>query len=92
MRQHLVGAAIAAFAAMAVPAAAADMAVKALPPPAPIFNWTGFYIGGEVGGLWGQADGTLIFPPVAHIQTETPPGSAAASSASSINGTNWCSA
>jgi outer membrane immunogenic protein len=31
-------------------ASAADMAVKAPPPPPPIFNWTGFYIGGFVGG------------------------------------------
>jgi outer membrane immunogenic protein len=33
-------------------ASAADMAVKALPPPpvvAPIYNWTGFYIGGNGG-------------------------------------------
>jgi outer membrane immunogenic protein len=38
-------------------ASAADMAVKA-PPPAPIAvaNWTGFYIGGEVGGRWTEAD------------------------------------
>ena len=32
---------------------AADMAVKAPPPPpAPIWTWTGFYIGGSVGGKW----------------------------------------
>jgi outer membrane immunogenic protein len=31
---------------------AADMAVKAMPPPAPIWNWTGFYIGGSIGGIW----------------------------------------
>jgi len=41
-------------------ASAADMAVKArpLPPPAPIFTWTGFYIGGFVGGAW--ADGNAV--------------------------------
>jgi outer membrane immunogenic protein len=33
-------------------ASAADMAVKAMPPPAPVWNWTGFYIGGSVGGKW----------------------------------------
>jgi outer membrane immunogenic protein len=40
---------------MAVPASAADMAVKAPPPPvvAPIYNWTGFYIGGN--GGWGES-------------------------------------
>ena len=32
---------------------AADMAVKAPPPPpVPVWNWTGFYIGGSVGGKW----------------------------------------
>jgi len=40
---------------MAAPASAADMAVKAAPPPyvAPIYNWTGFYIGGN--GGWGSS-------------------------------------
>ena len=38
---------------MAAPALAADMAVKAAPPPvvAPIYSWAGFYIGGN--GGWG---------------------------------------
>jgi outer membrane immunogenic protein len=31
---------------------AADMPVKAPPPVAPIYNWTGFYVGGNVGGAW----------------------------------------
>ena len=41
---------------MAAPASAADMAVKARPPApvlAPIYDWTGFYIGGN--GGWGQS-------------------------------------
>ena len=44
-----------ALVGMAVPASAADMAVKALPPPiiAPIFNWTGSYIGAN--GGWAKA-------------------------------------
>jgi outer membrane immunogenic protein len=34
-------------------ASAADMPVKAPPPPpAPVFSWTGFYIGGYAGGAW----------------------------------------
>ena len=42
-------------------ALAADMPVKArpLPPPVPVFSWTGFYIGGHVGGAWGTTESTL---------------------------------
>jgi outer membrane immunogenic protein len=38
---------------------AADMPVKAPPPmlPLPVYNWTGFYIGGNLGGAW--TSGTL---------------------------------
>jgi len=34
---------------------AADLAIRKAPPappPIPIYNWTGFYIGGNVGGAW----------------------------------------
>src|SRR4029079_3182476 len=44
------------------PAMAADMAVKAAPPPAPvvaIYNWSGFYIGAN--GGWGQSHGCVDF-------------------------------
>ena len=46
---------------MGAPASAADMAVKAAPPPyiAPIYNWTGFYIGGN--GGWGQSHSCVDF-------------------------------
>lgn len=38
------------------PALAADMALKAPPPPpAPVYNWTGFYIGGTLGYGWGTS-------------------------------------
>ena len=40
-----------------VGASAADMAVKARPPApvmAAVYNWTGFYIGGNIGYGWGQ--------------------------------------
>lgn len=42
--------AIFALAFGSVAASAADMAVKAPPPPPPIFNWSGIYVGGFVGG------------------------------------------
>ena len=35
-------------------ASAADLPLKAPPPVAPIFNWTGFYIGGNIGGETGH--------------------------------------
>ena len=45
-----------ALVAMAAPALAADLPMKAPPPPpvAPIFNWSGFYIGAN--GGWAQTD------------------------------------
>ncbi|HKS75669.1 MAG TPA: outer membrane beta-barrel protein [Terriglobales bacterium] len=48
--------AIIAFAIGTVTASAADMAVKAPPPPVAVFNWTGFYIGGFVGGAVADGD------------------------------------
>jgi outer membrane immunogenic protein len=47
---------------MTAPAMAADMAVKASPPPAPvvaIYSWSGFYIGAN--GGWGQSHGCVDF-------------------------------
>jgi outer membrane immunogenic protein len=49
--------ALAAFGALTSAASAADLAakpyVKAPPPVAPLYNWTGFYVfGGGGGGLW----------------------------------------
>jgi outer membrane immunogenic protein len=54
-----------ALVSMVAPVSAADMAVKA-PPPAPlpvIYNWTGFYIGGN--GGWGETRNCWDFVPVA---------------------------
>jgi outer membrane immunogenic protein len=42
-------------------ASAADMAVKARPVVAPVmYNWTGCYIGGNVGGAWTKVDTTRV--------------------------------
>ena len=59
MKKILLGGA--ALIAMFVgPAMAADMRVKApvlkAPPPPVIYNWTGCYIGGNVGGKWARTD------------------------------------
>src|SRR5664279_5856293 len=45
------------------PASAADlgMRVKAPPLPLPIFSWTGFYLGGDVGYAWGRDTTTEYF-------------------------------
>jgi outer membrane immunogenic protein len=42
-----------ALVALAAPAAAADMPLKA-PPPAPVDIWTGGYVGANVGYDWGS--------------------------------------
>jgi outer membrane immunogenic protein len=42
---------------LAAPGRAADMPLKA-PPPAPVASWTGFYVGGQVGGGWANRDVT----------------------------------
>jgi outer membrane immunogenic protein len=43
-------------------ASAADLPRKAPaytpPPPPPVFSWTGFYIGGHIGGAWANVDWT----------------------------------
>src|SRR5262249_11776194 len=42
-------------------ASAADLApaYKALPPPPPIYSWTGFYFGGHVGTGWGTTEADI---------------------------------
>jgi outer membrane immunogenic protein len=58
------------FVPAAAPVSAADLAVRSGGPapvytPAPAFSWTGAYIGGNVGGIWGKHD----FDPITATQT-----------------------
>jgi outer membrane immunogenic protein len=49
-----------AFLLTSLTASAADMRLKAppAPPPPPPFSWTGFYIGGNIGGAWAESHWT----------------------------------
>lgn len=51
------GTAAALALSLPVTALAADLPVKArpMPPPAVVYNWSGFYIGGNVGYSWGRS-------------------------------------
>jgi outer membrane immunogenic protein len=54
--------AIAAIALIGTPAIAADMAVKAPPPAlAPVYSWTGWYVGLNAGAAWGHSDVNSAF-------------------------------
>ncbi|MBI5912515.1 MAG: porin family protein [Betaproteobacteria bacterium] len=59
MKKLLVGiVALGVLSVGSVAAMAADMPVKAVykaPVAAPIFNWTGFYVGGDVGYIWSRS-------------------------------------
>jgi outer membrane immunogenic protein len=49
-----------AIALVSAPAFAADLPMKAGPlPPAPVWSWTGFYIGAHVGAGWGENETTV---------------------------------
>jgi outer membrane immunogenic protein len=71
---------IAALALIGTPALAADMArkmpVKAPPPPpAPVYSWTGWYVGATAGAAWGSFDPvTSTFSvPGGYFQTSSVP-------------------
>jgi outer membrane immunogenic protein len=66
--------AIATIALIGTPAFAADMAVKAppSPPPAPVYNWTGFYVGGNIGASFGRAKTDFNSDPVTLLFHTTP--------------------
>ncbi|WP_398467001.1 outer membrane protein [Tardiphaga sp.] len=75
MKKYLLSTAAVAMVALAAPASAADLAARPYTkapayaaPAAPIYNWTGFYIGGHIGGgfpgednvVLGNRDGTFL--------------------------------
>jgi outer membrane immunogenic protein len=74
----------AALVALGGSAFAADLPSRSappvyLPPPPPVFSWTGVYIGGQIGYQWGSANSS-VFP------TGTGPGSGIAFASSNPNG------
>jgi outer membrane immunogenic protein len=56
---------------------AADLAAQYTKAPmmAPAYNWTGFYVGGNVGGQWGSADPTTstVFSPTGYFAASSVP-------------------
>ena len=80
------------FGQTAQTAYAADLPVKAVPPPTPVASWTGFYVGGDAGVAWSRSgawtfndpNATLFSDPAFGAQT-----SQAAALAGFHAGYNW---
>jgi outer membrane immunogenic protein len=53
-------------------ASAADIPLKALPPPVPLFVWTGAYGGANVGYSWGSSVATVDIPVLATLAPPLP--------------------
>ena len=66
MRRQILLASVGAIALTGSAAFAADLTYRAPPPvyvpPAPIFTWTGFYLGGQVGYAWARDNGSINNP------------------------------
>jgi outer membrane immunogenic protein len=80
--------AAAAFAGMAASSAlAADMPVKARPVAVvDVWNWTGFYIGGNAGYSWGRSETDLSYYNTATGATIVPPAGSITSGRFDMNG------
>jgi len=66
----IAGAMLASFAAIQS-ASAADMALKAPPPPPVVDEWTGWYIGLNLGGSWGRSATSYSDPDPAFVPFTT---------------------
>jgi outer membrane immunogenic protein len=62
MKKYLLGS-VALAAMIAGPAMAADMPLKAPPPVVTYYDWSGYYIGFSIGGMWYKTDRTFPNPP-----------------------------
>jgi outer membrane immunogenic protein len=69
MKKLLTGSIAAIAMAATAPAFAADMAARYTKAPAPVavmaYNWTGCYIGGNLGGKWGNTSTDVLIPATA---------------------------
>lgn len=72
MKNLLSISALAAAAAIAYAgsANAADMPVKALPPPPPVYSWTGVYVGVSEGWQWSHNDWAYVAPGTASFSQD----------------------
>jgi outer membrane immunogenic protein len=76
---------LAAIALVAWPlagASAADLSLSLRSPVTPAFNWSGFYVGGNAGGVWGNEQNSQTFsapPPFLAVDTAAVSSSASSS-------------
>ena len=70
MRKLAFGGVLLAVVASA-PAVAADMALKARPTVAAAYDWSGFYVGAGIGGVWSQANRFMPDLPLVGIPPTT---------------------
>jgi outer membrane immunogenic protein len=83
MHKALCGA-VAAIALIGTPAFAADTPVKAPPPsPAPVYSWTGWYVGGNIGASYGTFK-TDFNAPLTVAVTDNSPSAGTASGVSTF--------
>ena len=77
MNRFAIALGIASIVSTALPAAAADLPVKVAPMPAvaAAYNWTGCYVGGNVGGKWVRTSGSVDVGPTTAAGALGAPGS-----------------